>query len=245
MGLNMEFKQSQVADEFGIFKAVVYIIDRDNGLIAEWPPARLAVWLDIIRENDIEPQRIFDCVDIAWKDNEEENDLNESLNSSRRISLNLTAVKDVILGKKQDALKNLLKSSMSNKKKIDGAKKSALNEMISPPRNYQDSQNPCTSLPSDRKSSENCSEFETQAHSYLKEIRKTTLKFKKLCQQHSHNHENHHYQPEIGRESNAISILHCIEQIEQVNNEIQRLILDANLIESTSRTPKSVRFLLD
>lgn len=99
LGLNYEFIQTQVADQFGLFKAVVNIVDKSNNRMAEWPTARLNVWLDIIRDSDASANNVFDSVDIEWHDcDATESDLNESLNSSR-ISLNMSAMKEALLGK--------------------------------------------------------------------------------------------------------------------------------------------------
>lgn len=99
LGLNYEFVQTLVPDESDVFKAIVTIVDRTNNRNAEWPTARLTVWLESMRDNsDITAENAFDSVDIVWCENTEEIAMNESLNSSR-ISLNLSAMKETLLGK--------------------------------------------------------------------------------------------------------------------------------------------------
>lgn len=103
-----EFRQTQKADALGIFHAVVTIIDRQRSKVAEWPPARLDVWLDMVREADFDKHRLFDCVETVWMDWDEV-DMNleesfggggtDSLNSSR-IGLNLSAMKEKLLGRR-------------------------------------------------------------------------------------------------------------------------------------------------
>lgn len=69
--------------------------------MAEWPPARLDVWLDMVREADFDKQRLFDCVETVWLDWEEVDRLDESFGgdsmNSSRIGLNLSAMKEKLL----------------------------------------------------------------------------------------------------------------------------------------------------
>ncbi|XP_054742145.1 kinesin-like protein KIF14 [Anastrepha obliqua] len=101
LGLQIDFRHSQVLDEFGIFHTVVLLHDSLLRRKAEWPIARLGVWLDMVRINeDLTSENIFNCVDMNWEpwENDETATLNDSLNSSR-ISLNLSIVKDGLLKK--------------------------------------------------------------------------------------------------------------------------------------------------
>lgn len=267
MNVDLEFKQTQVADESGIFKAVVNIIDKKNGLIAEWPPARLDVWLDIIRENPVEPDNLFNCVDIQWKPIEEcDNELesNNSLNSSR-ISLNLSAVKEIVLGHTPEKTNfqkirnifsgnktDMLKSAILNNSSPQKQKDSSVAKNISKTVLFREVVDTETLSPVKMIKDKNClndvtkdnnvmdKNFSTSAQVYLRDLRKTTLRFKKLCIQHS-----------SGENINDIDstttncVLNCVEQIEQINNEIKNLLIDKQMVDLTVRTPKSVRFLLD
>ncbi|XP_017494367.1 PREDICTED: kinesin-like protein KIF14 isoform X2 [Rhagoletis zephyria] len=101
LGLQTEFRHSQVLDEFGIFHTIVMLRDRTLRRKAEWPIARLGVWLDMVRNSeDLTAENVFNCVDMNWEplENDENTTLNDSLNSSR-ISLNLSIVKDALLKK--------------------------------------------------------------------------------------------------------------------------------------------------
>uniref|UniRef100_A0A4Y0BGG1 Kinesin motor domain-containing protein n=1 Tax=Anopheles funestus TaxID=62324 RepID=A0A4Y0BGG1_ANOFN len=103
VGLDYDFKQTQVWQDEGIFRAVINIVDRANGRIAEWVPARLEYWLGIVRErDDLTADNMFEYFDLVWIDaaNQSANEslLHDSQNSSR-ISLNLSAVKEAIRGR--------------------------------------------------------------------------------------------------------------------------------------------------
>lgn len=267
-----------MADEFGLFKAIIHIVDRQNCLLAEWPPARLDVWLDLIRDDsEINAQNLFDCVDIEWRQPLDDDDdilngnsilntseLNESLNSSR-ISLNLTAMKEAILGKSNErsfkTIRNLFNVPFSPTNKNTNMLKSALvnNEVAKKRLVYDD--NDKLSAPVIRKSPINSPglvaaaaqtkqrKFDTQSQIYLKDLRKTILKFKKMCQEQN-NCENS-WTIGTGSDSNrqhtatrANQLLQSIEQMEQISVDIKNILNSDKDFES-ARTPKSVRFLLD
>uniref|UniRef100_A0A1B0CP98 Kinesin-like protein n=1 Tax=Lutzomyia longipalpis TaxID=7200 RepID=A0A1B0CP98_LUTLO len=85
------FRQGQVCDESGVSRAIVNIIDRRKRLVADWPPARLEVWLEMMREAEVDPSCPFGVLPVEWKSIEDtlEGSFNESLtNSNKRISLN-------------------------------------------------------------------------------------------------------------------------------------------------------------
>lgn len=265
----LEFKQTQISDEFGMFKAVINIVDCDRCLIAEWPPARLDVWLDIIRDNDdVTIETLFDSVDIEWQDNHEAGhfpvatanaDANDSLNSSR-ISVNLNAMKEAILGKSADnSFKNIRKifNSPFNSPKPSHMLQSAItnNELSKKRLQYEDeSKNSPKCHKVSRKSPAEHADktkhrrFEMAAHSYLKEIRKNTLKFKALCQEYT-NDENlcNNLDRSIEHADSipdTMRLLQSLEQMENLTVEI-RNTLNPDRDQTTARTPKSVRFLLD
>ncbi|XP_049317707.1 kinesin-like protein KIF14 [Bactrocera dorsalis] len=101
LGMQVEFRHSQVLDEFGIFHTVVLLHDKLHQRKAEWPIARLNVWLDMVRNNeDLNSHNVFNCVDMNWEPLEGDDcaTISDSLNSSR-ISLNLSIVKDALLKK--------------------------------------------------------------------------------------------------------------------------------------------------
>lgn len=96
VGLDYEFKQTQVWQDEGIFRAMINIVDRPNGRIAEWVPARLEYWLGIVRErDDLTADNMFEHFDLVWNEPGDQS-ANESLlqdsHNSSRISLNLSSV---------------------------------------------------------------------------------------------------------------------------------------------------------
>lgn len=113
----LEFRQTQSPDEFGLLRTVILIVDKQESLKAEWPIARLGVWLDLQRDAPIPngskletTESIFQSVEVDWQPLDAE--LNETLNdthNSSRIALNLSAMKDVLL--KQQPLKRIQNST--------------------------------------------------------------------------------------------------------------------------------------
>lgn len=113
----LEFRQTQSPDEFGLLRTVILIVDKQESLKAEWPIARLGVWLDLQRDaptpngSKLETtESIFQSVEVDWQPLDAE--LNETLNdthNSSRIALNLSAMKDVLL--KQQPLKRIQNST--------------------------------------------------------------------------------------------------------------------------------------
>lgn len=266
-----EFTQTQVADDLGFFKAVINIIDKTQNLIAEWPPARLDVWLDIIRDTDSVDSAgaLFSCVDIEWQeqfaDAEDRHrtdspDLNESLNSSR-ISLNLNAVKEAILGRASEntfkTIRNMFTAPFSPSKKKESMLKSALanqanqksvtTEVLTKKRLIYDEDAATDKAVAQTSpglaaaaSHTRHRLFEEQSHALLKDLRKTTLKFKKLCYDHLHS-EN---VPQL--DGTSSQLMQSLEQIEAISNEMRHQLNRMNdRTASASKSPKSVRFCVD
>lgn len=267
LGLHYEFVQTQVADEFGLFNAVVKIIDKKNGCHAEWPPARLTVWLNLIRENcDLTAANAFDAVDVQWSDTEEAIEVNESLNSSR-ISLNLSAMKDAILGTKPiksrfEALRSKF-SPWSDKKQrpppcnptaaaeqaeptqipkkpIDGPRKALFTEHKLLDDTIDDEPN----IEVDTKTSTPTpavSAADQQAQQHLRDLRKTVLAMKKLFHDQSRN-EN----CTAGQQSAAEKVVSLLEQVEQLSNEMRHVVKNTQSMTTTpQKVTKTVRFAFD
>lgn len=94
-----------------MFHTKILIIDKENELKAEWPIARIEVWLESIREQENwNSKSIFNCFDVEWEklDSSFNDSTNDSLNSSR-ISLNISAFKESMLKK------DILRSHQLNK----------------------------------------------------------------------------------------------------------------------------------
>lgn len=251
LGLNYEFVQTQVADKFGFFDAVVNIIDRDGHRMAEWPTARLDIWLDWIRDHDaVTVNNIFECVDVHWTDREDDGDqLNESLNSSR-ISLNLNAIRGSFLSNSmRNSLSNIRDKFMPWGDRNNRAtsttisvnatesilrKSSGPKEFLSPkkmPRNGGNKENV------DNRTQANSFEIETQIE--LRNLRKAALRLKQLCA------ANEQRPPNASTTSDDIKLARtAVAKIENLTNEL-RTIFKIDGDDAVSKTPKSVRFVLD
>uniref|UniRef100_A0A1A9ZR41 Kinesin-like protein n=1 Tax=Glossina pallidipes TaxID=7398 RepID=A0A1A9ZR41_GLOPL len=162
--LKYEFKHSQVADEFGmLFQTKILIIDKPNQLVAEWPLARLQVWLDITRDLEhFDSDNCFNSVDIEWKLMEA--DLDESLNNSynsRGIAIDLEAYKGISPRKSPVKRQNCVIVSTGETAKVpeENGKKLGYDES---------------------------SDFSVLSSLYLQEMKQTAIKLRKLCQQHMH-----------------------------------------------------------
>ncbi len=252
---NIKFVQTEVADEEGIFKTVIIIIDRDNKRSSEWPPARLDEWLDQIRDNQLTADNLFDYFTVDWTDcGDDDIDTNDTLNESG-ISLNLSAMKDAILGKVPEQMmttirnfvgspfgavnrndESLLKTAIKNSPNRTPKRNESLKS-----RNKPSSMKHSASTTPVQQSS--CSSpgtvdwsFLQQTDAYLHDLKKVTNKLKKLC--YTYNNEN---QEQGGINASVTNVLRSTEQIEQITSDIQTLLDDNGRIKS----PKSVRFLND
>lgn len=261
---NIKFVQTEVADEEGIFKTVIIIIDRDNKRSSEWPPARLDEWLDQIRDNQITAQNLFDYFTIDWKDSEEEISVNDTLNESG-ISLNLSAMKEAFLGKVPEqmisTIRNFVGSPFGGNKSDESLRKTAIMKDSTPSKKSTNSpkrtpvRNDTESMslknrnkPSSMKTSVSTSvqqlssagsavdwSFLQQTDAYLHDLKKVTNKLKKLC--YNYNNENQ----EDGINAMVTNVLRSTEEIEHITSDIET-ILDEN---GRIKSPKSVRFLND
>lgn len=247
---NIKFVQTEVADEEGIFKTVIIIIDRENKRSSEWPPARLMTWLDQIRDNQLTADNLFDYCTIDWTECDDEIPANDSLNESG-ISLNLSAMKDAILGKVPEqmmsTIRNFVGSPFGGNKNDDGALVKPVVEN-SPKRTPKHNESlKSRNKPSSMKNSTQTTpvkdlspgtvdwSFLQQTDAYLHDLKKVTNKLKKLC--YNYNNENQ----EGGINASVTNVLRSTEQIEQITSDIQT-ILDEN---GRIKSPKSVRFLND
>ncbi|GAB0096762.1 Kinesin-like protein [Sergentomyia squamirostris] len=214
----IEFRQSQVCDEFGLFRAVVNIVDRKHRRVAEWPPARLDVWLEMMRDvEEVEPDQIFDCMEIEWKtfDGMNESILNESLNSGKRISLNLSGRlggRTPPSSQKSPRIKSALKNITPS------AQKRLFTEPEAPDENTP------IGIRGDM-----C----TKALVYLKNIHMTATCLRNLCHDNASSHKSR-------------QLLKMIDQVDQLVGQMAQLTTkDQESENDIPKTPKSVRFRLD
>lgn len=249
-------------DESDVFKAIIKIVDRSNNRYAEWPTARLSVWLDLMRDNnDITAENAFDSVDIDWLENTEEIAMNESLNSSR-ISLNLSAMKETLLGKPIKSCFKTIQNKLSpwsfksqSKPNVISAQDSPMRKKkllfddfgeehsdnastdqhpnATPKKHHFDSLESATST-----STPSADRFQIKLDTYLNDLRKTMIKMKKLYQ-NDENVEMKDSQKQIANQK----VLPALAEIEQMATEIRQLMQKNE--PSPRKTPKSVRFILD
>lgn len=202
------------------------IFDKDNRRKAEWPTARLEVWLDIVRDN-IDRESIFDSVDIEWESLQDDDDqVNESLNSSR-ISLNLSSMKDIF----HRGNKILSPNTPVSQRKKENLNKSALLGSV------QKSKATNRLLTYDEEDDENdisFEEFQDQTRKCISEMQRNALKMKKLCDQFKCVPSKH---PTVERIKKSLTEIEG--QIEDMKN-----VLSASN-NSPTKTPKLVRFFLD
>lgn len=257
LGLNYEFVQTLVPDESDVFKAIIKIVDRSNNRYAEWPTARLSVWLDLMRDNsDVTAENAFDSVDIDWLENTEEIAMNESLNSSR-ISLNLSAMKETLLGKPMKSCFKSIQNKLSPWSFKSQSKPNVINSQDSPiqkkkllfddfieehnataadqlsnatPKKHFDS-----AISTSTPSADRC---QANLDTYLSDLRKTMVKIKEVYQ-NDENVEMKDNQKQIANQK----VLPALAEIEQMTNEIRQLMQKNE--PSPRKTPKSVRFILD
>lgn len=227
VGLNYEFQQSQVLNEFGLFRTKVLIFDKDNRRKAEWTTSNLEFWLNMVRVEHIAKESIFDSVDVEWEILDvDENQPNESLNSSR-ISLNLSSMKDLFYR----GHNILTPSTPASQRKKDNLNKSVL---IS---SGQKSKNTNRLLTYDEEYDENgecVEEFEEQTRKCISEMQRNALKMRKLCDQFQSLHT---------KKSTVEKLKKSLEEINEQIEFMNSVLTSSN--SSPSKTPKFVRFFLD
>ncbi|XP_001660806.2 kinesin-like protein KIF14 [Aedes aegypti] len=262
LGLEFEFQQSQVLDEQGIFRAVVNIYDKSTGMVAEWLPARLEYWLSVVRDReDLNEDNVFENFDLEWKANVEE--LSQPLNdsrSSRRISLNLTSVKDVILKRNSPAKK----SPSHSARKSEGLLKSMFKFGASNPGSVrkelfaEDGRND-ENMPINQQSPSPTKphRFGVKANRQLREIQVATAKLKKLCEKYQrHNPADDSICTVLDLNSSTRSMEYVTRDFMQSIAEIENAVQDMRFVlteqnvkhaddDDQERPGKSVRFLID
>lgn len=210
-----------------MFHSKVLIFDKNNQRKAEWPTARLEVWLDIVRGEYITEESVFESVDIEWEiHNDDENMPNESLNSSK-ISLNLSLAKDFLNRGGNVLTPN---NTPASQKKTNNLNKSVLINSL------QKSRNTNRLLTYDDECDENeyrAEEFEELARKYISAMQKNTSKMRTLCVQFQSSNTN----------SNVEKIKKSIEEIEGQIGYMKNALISSNT--SPTKTPKLVRFFLD
>lgn len=206
--------------------------------------------------NDITADNAFDSVDIDWLENTEEIAMNESLNSSR-ISLNLSAMKETLLGKPMKSCFKSIQNKLSPWSFRSQSKSNVINSQDSPVQkkkllfsDFEEEHNgnaaanqPSNATPkkpfenfgsATSTSTPSADKYQAKLDTYLNDLRKTMTKLKNLYQ----NDENLEM-----KENNNQKVLPVLTEIEQMTNELRQLAQKNE--PSPRKTPKSVRFILD
>lgn len=263
-----EFRQTQKADSLGIFHAVVTIIDRERSLVAEWPPARLDVWLEMVREEDFDKNRLFDCVETVWMAWEEAMDSNleesfaggdSSMNSSR-IGLNLSAMKETLMrvagrGESPLVVKSALKDgkgSSERRRRPKGEGGSSANKGIKKMLTYEEEED--REVLEDKRSvlgthngQGGGSRAGSEKKSKDRRMECIEIELKDL-QQGTHRLKklftNGDAVEEVQKKALSIACKEIERQLAVIKGVLGRPGLD-EMKEDVVKTPKSVRFLLD
>lgn len=244
LGMFYEFRQTHVADERGQFRTLIKILDHENYQTAEWPSSRLEVWLERLRENDVEPtitkDNLFSCMDMEWRCDDYNPDescmsfVETSFNSSK-ISLNLSAMKDAILG---TATKNRLTttptttttqlrtpSPVARNGRPNAAVKKILfgeaNENTPPPSNKTPVMGQCQ-----RSTTKSPRGFDVKARSCLRDLQVTVNKLKVVC-------------GDGGQDDKCKKVARFIDEIELMLNDMKTVLSDKEI------NLKNTKFFMD
>lgn len=235
LGLNYEFIQTQVVDEFGLFKAVVKIIDRKKCRSADWPTARLSVWLDLLRDStDINADNIFQSIDIDWSEMSHDTGLNDSLNSSR-ISLNLSAIKGALFN---STTRNFFTTDQQKfENPINQCKNVTSQGFDDPPSSLIEKSNNLTEGIST--STPTAKSFIVDVQQRLRNVRKELTEIKNVCKNATDQKRN------IQEQKIANEALNVLREIEPLTSKIRTLLKSSDSETTPAKSTKTVRFILD
>nr|CAA67928.1 kinesin-like protein [Drosophila melanogaster] len=239
LDLPLEFRQTQTPDEFGLLRTVILILDKQRGLKAEWPTARLGVWLDLVRDNAEQQEKlnattIFQSVEVDWEPLDA--DLNETLSdthNSSRIALNLSAMKDVLLNK---PLKRLLNASSSKsntpRQTSTPSPGSQLVHFTKRLLTYDPEEIP-----------ESQSSYTTLVQQELQIMQRSAQRLRRHCEAALLERENHQDNGVL-----AVSLQEALARMDTVLNGMHTSLARAEAtacVTSPTKTQKAVRFLID
>ncbi|XP_017854582.1 kinesin-like protein KIF14 [Drosophila busckii] len=225
---HLQFRQAQTPDEFGLLRSVILIVDKQRGLKAEWPTARLGVWLDLQRDGG-NAANIFQNVEIDWQPLDA--DLNETLNDSHnssRIALNLSAMKDLLL---KQPLKRLLSGGGSNQSTpIDSPGSNKLAQHTKRLLTYDLDEQPA---------------FAQLAQQELQVLQRSTQRLRRHCDVALRERENQQDAGDL-----ASNLQQAVARLEQVLHSMHSCLaqsaeVSAAAATSPSKAQKAVRFLID
>ncbi|EDV99071.1 kinesin-like protein KIF14 [Drosophila grimshawi] len=228
LGHQLEFRQLQTPDEFGLLRTVILIVDRQRCLKAEWPIARLGVWLDLQRDAAA-PSDMFQSVEVDWQPLDA--DLNDTLNdthNSSRIGLNLSSLKQ--------PLKRLL--SGTNTPRLSSTPGNATPQYTKRLLTYDLTED----HPSSYSSSGN---FELHAQQELQVMQRAAHRLRRHCEQALRQREN---QPDAGLLPESLQ--ESLARLDNVLHGMHTCMLQSaeaasSSITSPNKAQKAVRFLID
>lgn len=240
---HLEFRQTQSPDEFGLLRTVILVVDKQQSLKAEWPIARLGVWLDLQRDAPAEKRQttasIFQSVEVDWQPLDAE--LNETLNdthNSSRIALNLSAMKDVLL---KQPLKRILNSTPAKQAAASPSPSSKLAQYTKRLLTY-DLEEDFQHSPSQENN------FPLLAQQELQVMQRAAQRLRRHCDQTLRERENQpphtgelaaNLQDALARLDNVLHGMHsCLAQ------SAEAAAASSN-VTSPSKAQKAVRFLID
>ncbi|KAH8290004.1 hypothetical protein KR018_012516 [Drosophila ironensis] len=251
LGLPLEFRQTQTPDEFGLLRTVILILDKQKGLKAEWPTARLGVWLDMVRDNaeqgKLTARTIFQSVEVDWEPLDA--DLNETLSethNSSRIALNLSAMKDVLLNKPLKRLLNVSSgsgnstprqtSTPTGKTPVSPSPGSKLVQYTKRLLTYDPEETPGTGAGSS---------FNVLVHQELQMMQRAAQRLHRHCESALVERENLQDSGVL-----AVSLQEALTRLDSVLHGMRSSLAQAEAAAaagatSPTKTPKAVRFLID
>ncbi|XP_017151968.1 kinesin-like protein KIF14 isoform X1 [Drosophila miranda] len=237
LGLQLEFRQTQAPDEFGLLRTVILILDKQRGLKAEWPIARLGVWLDLLRDNPdqtLNARTIFQSVEVDWEPLDA--DLNETLSdNSSRIALNLSAML-------KQPLKRLLNVSTSSNTPRQTSTPSGKTP-VSPSPGSKLVQYTKRLLTYDPEETTEGSQFQMLVHQELQMMQESTQRLKRYCENALLERENQQDNGVL-----AISLQEALTRLDSVLHGMRSSLAQSEAAggaSSPTKTPKAVRFLID
>ncbi|XP_002021733.2 kinesin-like protein KIF14 [Drosophila persimilis] len=239
LGLQLEFRQTQAPDEFGLLRTVILILDKQRGFKAEWPIARLGVWLDLLRDNPdqtLNAHTIFQSVEVNWEPLDA--DLNETLSdnhNSSRISLNLSAML-------KQPLKRLLNVSTSSNTPRQTSTPSGKTP-VSPSPGSKLVQYTKRLLTYDPEETTEGSQFQMLVHQELQMLQGSTQRLKRYCENALLERENQQDNGVL-----AISLQEALTRLDSVLHGMRSSLAQSEAAagaSSPTKTQKAVRFLID
>ncbi|KAH8409901.1 hypothetical protein KR009_000595 [Drosophila setifemur] len=250
LGLHLEFRQTQTPDEFGLLRTVILILDKQRALKAEWPTARLGVWLDLLRDSAEQQgkptaRNIFQSVEVDWEplDADLNATLSETHNSSR-IALNLSAMKEVLLNK---PLQRLLNASGNSNNLRQTSTPTGMTPVSPSPGSklVQYTKRLLTYDPEETPATSQATNFSTLVQQELQVMQRSAQRMQRHCESALVERENFQDSGVL-----AVSLQEALARLDSVLHGMRSSLAQAEAAasagaQSPTKTHKAVRFLID